>query len=253
VTQPSPLPIKSMKLQSILAPVLLAFAAGALPAGAAIFNWEWAGVNLEVPDAPYFGDPTTVSDTRTIRTGYLPGLTQVEDISVWVQVVGSDGAGGSGTMWNGDLSVRLSHESGVSVVLMNRVGRTATNPYGSPGSGIDVRFDGAALDDVHVSAGSGALSGTFQADGRSANPSLVGAFSPRDATLADAIGAFLSVNGTPDGQWTLSVTDLESGGLARVAAWGMTVSAVPEHDSTLLVAAGALAGVVLLRERRRRR
>ena len=242
-----------MKLQSIFAPVLLAFTAGVLPAGAAVFTWEWTGVNLEVPDAPFFGDPTTVSDTRTISTGLVQGLTQIQDISVWVRIEGSDGAGGAGTLWNGDLNVRLSHESGVSVVLMNRVGRTVSAPFGASGNGIDVHFDGSALQDVHLAAGTVSLSGTFQPDGRSANPSTVTELSPRDATFADALDAFLAVNGTPDGQWTLSVTDLESGGLARVASWGMTVSAVPEHDSTLLVAAGALVGVLLLRERRRRR
>ncbi len=240
-----------MKFLSFLPIAVLATAGFAIPAGATLFDWNWTGVNLEVPDAPFLGDPTTVSDTRRVSTGFVNGLTDISDISVWLQIDGSDGAGGGGTMWNGDLSVRLTHESGASVVLLNRVGRTESSPFGSSGSGINLHFDASALDDVHVAAGSLALSGTYQPDGRTANPSMVTSASPRDATLSGLLDTFAATRGSPNGLWTLSVTDLESGGLARVTSWGLTVTAVPEPGAAVAAAAAALAAFGIFRIRRR--
>jgi hypothetical protein len=239
-----------MKLLSFLPIAVLATAGFAIPAGAAVFTWNWTGVNLEVPDAPFLGDPITVSDTRRVSTGFVDGLTDISDVSVWLRIDGSDGAGGGGTMWNGDLSVRLTHESGASVVLLNRVGRTGSSAFGSAGSGIDLHFDNAALDDVHVAAGSVALSGTYQPDGRSANPSTVTDTSPRDATLSEVLRQFSVTRGSPDGLWTLSVTDLESGGLARVTSWGLVLAVVPEAEDYACLAGAGLIGFALWRRRR---
>jgi len=85
-------------------------------AGLTIFP-RWVDVNLEIPDAPGGGAPVTVSDTRPITFN----ADQLTDISVWLRFEGSNGAGGPGSMWNGDLHVTLAHESGASVVLINRI------------------------------------------------------------------------------------------------------------------------------------
>lgn len=237
-----------------LLPGALALAVGiAATARAGTFTWTWDGVGLEVPDAPFVGDPVTVSDTRTVTTGYATGIAEIRDSSVWLRVVGSDGAGGAGTMWNGDLSVRLTHEDGTSVTLLNRVGRTAASADGSPGNGFDVHFVLGALDDIHAAApASGTtLVGEFQADGRSGNPSTVLDTSARDATLDSLLAAFAAGNRTPDGQWTLSVTDLSTGSLARVEAWGMSLEVVPEPETTAVVGAAGLLAFALWRRRTR--
>ena len=65
-------------------------------------------------------------------------------------------------------------------MLLNRVGRTASNPVGFADSGLDVSFDDAAANgDIHVyravtnpPAGT-PLTGTWQPDGRLADPAVV--------------------------------------------------------------------------------
>lgn len=237
---------------NLLLPGVLALAVGfAASARAGTFTWTWNGVGLEVPDAPFVGEPVTVSDTRTVTTGYGTGIAEIRDLSVWLRIVGSDGDGGAGAMWNGDLSVRLTHESGTSVTLLNRIGRTAAASDGSPGNGIDVHFVLGALDDIHaVTTGAGvALGGEYQADGRSGNPSTVLDTSTRDATLDSLLSAFASGNRTPDGQWTLSVTDLATGSLARVEGWGMTLEVVPEPETAAVAGAAGLLAFALWRRR----
>jgi hypothetical protein len=218
--------------------VLALCGCGAMPAAAQLFNYTWTGVNLEVPDAPNIGDSITVSDTRSITTGFIEGDSQLTDLIVSLRFDGSNGAGGSGTLWNGDLLVTLTHQSGTSLTLLNRIGRDSLATSGYSGNGLDVTLDSSALVDVHL-AGNGPLTGVFQPDGRSENPLTVTTASVRDATVFQFLQVMRTVS--PDGQWTISATDLESGGLARLSSWGMSLTVVPEPEE---YAAMALAGCV---------
>lgn len=229
--------------------VLALCGCGSIPATAQLFNYAWSGVNLEVPDAPFSGTSTTVSDTRSITTGFIEGESQLTDLIVSLHFAGSNGAGGSGTMWNGDLLVTLTHQSGASLTLLNRIGRDGSATSGYSGNGLDVTLDSSALVDIHV-AGSGPLSGVFQPDGRSANPLTVTTSSPRDATVFEFLEAMRTVS--PNGQWTISATDLESGELARLNSWGMTLTVVPEPEEYAAMAlAGCLAFGIARRHFRR--
>jgi len=242
-----PDPPTPMKLPPLLSAAALALMAGAAPsARAALFSSTWNNVNLEVPDGPVSGDPVTVSDTRTINTGFAPGVSELADLSVWIRFSGSDGAGGAGTMWNGDLSVTLTHQSGATLSLLNRVGRDTGSVFGASGDGIDIHLDASALADVHL-AGNGPLTGTYQPDGRSEDPSTVTTSSARDATVQTLMVSFGLVS--PDGQWTLSVSDLESGGLARLDAWGLVLAVVPEPADYACIAGAGLVGFALWRRR----
>jgi hypothetical protein len=195
---------------------------------------SWDGLNLEIPDAPGFGGALTVSDTRRFSVPF----EVLTDLSVWLRFEGSDGAGGLGTMWNGDLHVTLTHESGASMVLLNRIGRDGSHPFGASGNGLELTLDPTALGDVHL-AGNGYLTGVHQPDGRGEDPTVVVTGSPRDASFE----AFLATLGSnsPAGSWTLAISDLESGNLARMTGWGMTLTVVPEAEEYAAMASAGLA------------
>lgn len=162
------------------------------------------------------------------------------NISIVIAPVAGDAA------WNGDLYAYLSH-GGQLVVLLNRIGRTSSNPDGSPDNGLQVTFDDQAPGgDIHLhtpvvqpdpSETQLPLTGSWQPDGRSGiHPSSVLDTSPRLSSLANFNGM------DPNGEWTLFVSDFGAGGRARVVSWELSVvAAVPEP-----VTVGMLSGVGLL-------
>ena len=195
-------------------------------------------LNQAIPD----GSPLGFSDTRTIG----PGSDEIVQVKVRLHVTGG---------FNGDLYIQLIHGSGVSI-LMNRVGRTASNEFGYGDSGFNIEFaDDAAAGDVHAYRTSlfgnesttlvGALSGTWAPDGRLADPGAVIDSTPRSALLSTFIGQ------NPQGSWTLFVADMEGGGVSTLQSWDLEISAVPEPNSLALVSAGLL--VAVLRRRRMQR
>lgn len=218
---------------------------GSAPA-AIVVNWDTGFVNGgAIPD----GDLTGWQDTRTLSVA--PGQT-IGDLNVTVNLAGG---------FNGDLYAYLVHDSGFAI-LLNRVGRTASNPlgydntgFGPTAGGESFRLDDQAVLDVHgyqvsyTLNASGQLTGTWQPDGRNIHPLSTGlAFdtATRDARLD-------SFNGLdPNGSWTLYIADVTSGGgLSTVQSWGLEVTAVPEAPP--LGAAALLlcyALVHLIRQRR---
>ena len=129
-------------------------------------------------------------------------------------------------------------------VLLNRAGRTATDPWGYGDNGLNVTFlDGVS--DIHeyqVSLGqapTGPLTGFWAPDGRTADPAVVTEASTRGTALADFLG--LPAAGT----WTLFIADLDTGGEARLDAWSLSLGTVtvPEPGTTAVAAALALAGL----------
>jgi len=145
--------------------------------------------------------------------------------------------------WNGDLYAYLEH-NGVISVLLNRPGRTAANPAGAASSGMQLRFADSAAADVHTAI-SGTFgetaTGTYQPDGRGADPGVVTDASPRGLDLSVFNG------GKADGDWTLFVADLSSGEVATLGNWGLSVTVVPEPGVALL---GGISLLTLLRRRR---
>lgn len=191
-------------------------------------------VNLDVPD----NDPAGVSDTRILTTSIL----SIESVTVSI-VLSSTFA-----MWNGDFYAYLVHDTGFAV-LLNRVGRTATDPDGYGDAGFNVTFSDLAPNDIHgyqstTNPAGGVLTGTWQPDGRNMDPYLAIDATPRSATLSSFDG--LDANGA----WTLFVADVAAGGEARLASWSLTVTGqIPEPSRTMLIAV-ALACVLLGRGRR---
>src|SRR5689334_3241324 len=126
-------------------------------------------VNTAIPD----GNPTGLSSSINV-TG-LAG--QLLDITVSLDI-----SGGS----NGDLYAFLSHGSTGFAVLLNRTGKTGSDPFGYGDAGFHITLSDAATLDIHNYGGNGGalLTGIWQPDGRNVDPQLVLDSSPRNAFLS---------------------------------------------------------------------
>ena len=191
-----------------------------------------------------------VADERTVAG--VPGTLG----SLQVQLALT--ARGAEPMYNGDLFVTLSHSSGYAV-LLNRPGRGPGSAAGYADNGLSLTLADTAAADVHtyrftltgselvpISGADPAapLTGTWQPDGRTADPETVGTGAPRITSLA----AFNGMD--PNGTWTLFVADLGAGGLARIESWGLEFTVVPEPELGAAATAAALLLAALLRRRR---
>ena len=224
-------------------PTIIALGAAAfLPVAAraqVLLDFSWTTFHgsptMEIPDHNGIG----ISDTRSL----LSDVREILHIDAWFQT----DAG-----FNGDLYVALQHGSGMAV-LLNRPGRDAASHFGYDDSGFNVTFrDDAANGDIHTyqnvtlpSEGS-PLTGAWQPDGRTVDPSASLTSSPRTAFLTSFIGQSL------EGNWTLIAADLSSGGTSRIVGWGITVTVVPEPSQTMIFTALGLWGTAFLARAKKR-
>jgi subtilisin-like proprotein convertase family protein len=185
-------------------------------------------VLTDIPD----GNPTGLGST--IQVGGL--ASQLQNITVSLDISGG---------FNGDLYAYLSHGSSGFAVLLNRVGKTGSDPFGYADAGFSITLSDAASQDIHGYGGNGGLafSGNLQPDGRNANPQLVLDSSPRSAMLSSFIGS------DPNGPWVLFVADMAGGGgQATLQDWSIAITAVPEPGiGTLFI---AMTGCLLLAGKR---
>jgi len=192
---------------------------------ATTWSQTW-NVSTAIPD----NDDVGFADTRTIN---VPDITEIENVTVTINLSGG---------WNGDLYAYLVHDSGFSV-LLNRPGRSESNPDGSATVGMQITFDDSAASDVHtaIPMSGGGVIGTYQPDGRITDPLVVLDTDPRPAMLSSFIG--LDASGT----WTLFVADQNPGDESTLQSWSLTIVGVPEPGAALLAIFGALS---LLRRKR---
>lgn len=190
---------------------------GALPARAitTVIN---STPNLAIPDNNSVGVADFVSVSSTI--GFI------QSIEVTLNITGG---------FNGDYYVYLQHDSGFSV-LLNRPGKTASNPFGYADGGAFVTISQAALNgDIHAyqnitNPAGGQLTGTWQPDGRNIDPLNVLDTTPRTATLQNFIGLGAA------GNWTLFVADRSAGGVGTLTSWSATITgAIPETGTASLL------------------
>ncbi len=219
-------PLLPPAMKKILVPACLLGLAASLHAN--LYSPRWTTGFAQggaIPD----GNVTGWSDTR-ILTGIAENT--ILDVNVWLDLGGG---------WNGDLYAYLTHDTGFSV-LLNRVGRTASDGFGYADAGMSVVLDdSAALGDLH---GYRAIPGyatliqgehRWQPDGRAADPVTVLDTTPRTAWLSSFQGL------DPNGAWTLFVADLSNGEEGWVRGWGLEITttngipAVPEGGSVLLL------------------
>ena len=209
---------------TLLSPVWLAVLA--CPAGANVITttYGWT-MNAAIPD----NNSSGLVDVRTVPA-------EIASIQLLTVTLETDGG------WNGDLYGYLQHDSGFSI-LLNRPGRTASLPAGSPASGMNVIVADAASQELHTMTGSSSVTGIWQPDGRNIDPSVVLDTTPRTALLSSFTGL------DPSGTWVLFLADVSAGDQATLKSWSLSITgvAVPEPAAASLTALAAL-----LATRRRR-
>jgi len=201
-------PQRSRHMQKLIALVMMVglWVAAPLLQAQSIETYTFT-TNRLVPD----GNAAGLSDVRTLNSA----IGNITGLSVGFKLTGE---------YNGDLYVYLRHSSGYTV-LLNRPGKTVGNPAGYADSGFNVTFqDGAANGDVHLyqnaanpAAGS-PLTGNWQPDGRTNDPATVTDAATRTTTLS----SFNGLNAA--GEWTLYVSDLQSGGTNLVTEWSLQIT-----------------------------
>ncbi len=216
-------PTSFPSLQVLTGVALLAF--GGFAAGATFTQTFTSTPGAVVPD----NDLSGLADTISISTT----MTSVDKVTVSIETAGG---------WTGDLYAYLFHE-GTSVVLLNRIAKTAGTPAGSSASSMTIVLDDAASTDIHdVGAATTAITGTFQPDGRETDPAVTLDTDPRTALFNSFIGI------DANGDWTLFDADQAAGGTATFESWTLDLTVVPEPDTFLLL---GLAGLLVFHRRRR--
>ncbi len=143
--------------------------------------------------------------------------------------------------YNGDLYGYLVYD-GTTAVLLNRIGLTTLNPFGSAGAGMNVTLSDGATD-IHT-AGDAVLTGMWAPDGRAISPLSSGA--AFDSALrqngGNPLGLYDGKN--PNGTWTLYFMDVVGGvEQSTLDSWSLDITAVPEPAH---VALGIFGGVLAL-------
>ena len=223
--------MRTKNLKQAIKPITLALLLTGLPAfGQVTLTSSWTG-SQAIPD----NDATGIAYNFNLTDP----ATVIQNVSVTLNLSGG---------WNGDLYAYLSHGT-ESAVLLNRVGVSAGNADGYGNTGFSVTLSGSTLADIHNYQalspsynGSGQLTGTWGADGRSISPNSSGLTfdsAPRNATLS-------TLNGTdPNGSWTLFIADVSGGFTSTLNGYTVDVAAVPEPAETALVM-GAILGLTAL-------
>ena len=189
------------------------------------------------------GDLNGVADTINLNTS----ISSITDVQLTLDISGG---------YDGDFYAYLQHGNSGFAVLLNRVGVTASSPFGSSDSGFDVTFsDAAANGDIHAaSAGGNAITGTWQPDGRTTDPLNTLDTDPRTAFLSSFDGEDAS------GSWTFFIADVSPVGIGTLDNWGLTIDGntasnnnnVPEAGSTLALLTIAFGGLIAFRSLTRR-
>ena len=237
--------MKTLKKLAMLAVLM----ASALAVSAQVFDFNIDPANQPIPD----GDANGIQDTRTV-TGAGP-FPLGFFMKVKLNIQGLDDLRLAN---NGDYYVTLAKGGTLlKSVLVNRPGKPLNQGAGYGDNGMNITLqdflpNGTAAPDVHNyqnvlgNVFQSPLTGVWSPDGRNADPSLV------TANRADAINQplkMLSVfDGTnPNGDWTLFVADMASGGQGKLVSWGLEFVAVPEPHEYAFIAGLALIGFALYR------
>lgn len=198
-------------------------------------DFTFWSVNTEILD----NDPLGLQDTREL-TGFS-GVIQMLQVQLHFSAAPSDYA------YNGDFYITLQHNSGFAV-LLNRAGRTVTDPLGYDNNGFNITFS-LGGNDVHMYQdyapsydGNGRLTGTWGVDGRDVDPDTVLDTSPRTDMLASFTGL------DPNGDWTIFAADMNQNANAVFDSWGLNVVTIPEPGALALLGTGAI--LCLLRRKK---
>jgi len=208
--------------------ILAVFLAGTASVSAQHYSFT-NNTSVLIPDA----NPNGVFST--INVSGVPGT--LTNLTLSINITGG---------FNGDLYAFLSGDNGGFSVLLNRVGRTSTDPTGYSDPGMNLTFSDFAASDVHLYGGNGGspLTGTWQPDARNTNPQLTLDTDPRTAFL----GSFNNLD--PNGTYTLFLGDFANESQSTLVNWSIDLAVVPEPGSMSLFAVG-LGMLWVIRRRNR--
>ena len=183
-------------------------------------------LNMQITD----GSPVGITSSLTENTA-PDGNNEIQSVSVTLNISGG---------YNGDLVGYLvlqdANGHNATAILLNRVGTSAGDPFGSSGSGFSVTLSdsGTANGDIHNATGN--PTGTWLADQYAGANSLNSTFGGLNA----------------NGRWTLFLADLSAGGgHSTLQNWGLNVSVVSEPvTSALGIFASLLLTAGILRQPR---
>lgn len=210
--------------RQIVASAVMAIAlalAGPARAGLYHFSSSTDNLNQYIPDSPAGGVAYSFGFDDT-------GL-QISSITVTLIISGG---------YNGDVYASLSHVSGYAV-LLNRVGGSVGNPYGSGSSGFAVTLNMGLLNDIHNASGTFGqpiIGSDFSADGRVS-------YTDPSRDTSHTLDVFNQAN--PYGTWTLYFADLSPGSVSTLHGWSLDITAAPVPEP-VNAALGCFAGLFLL-------
>lgn len=153
--------------------------------------------------------------------------------------------------FNGDLFAYLVGPNGGFAALLNRVGLSASNPFGYGRAGFNITLGDGFLNIHNYQSGGytiadGQLINSWSPDGRNINPQSSGSVFDA-ASTSSGFGVYNLAN--PNGQRMLFGADLAGGdGASTLVSWGLTI-AIPEPQTWAMLISG---GAMLLALRRRR-
>lgn len=207
--------MKKMNSRLWICGLIVLASAGVAPA-AIVLDTDWT-VNAPIPE----GDPVGITAYQTFSTLAAGPIT---DVSVDLNISGG---------YNGDLVGYLTLQDAngnvATEILLNEVGASPSNPFGSSGAGFNVTLSDSGTANGSIHNSTGVPTGTWLPDSAS--------------TLAGTFGGL-----TADGTWTLFLADVsQGGGTGELNSWGLdiAVQVVPEPaQGGLFLGLGALAAVL---------
>jgi subtilisin-like proprotein convertase family protein len=225
--------------------------------------WVLGGVVLQTASAQVLSfaatlpTPVSIPDNSAVGTVQSLNVDGITAVIKTLEVQLNIQSHGGGTMYNGDLYLTLVH-NGTSAVLLNRVGRRDGFSAGYADAGFNVTLSDSAVADIHsyrvtlngsdfapLASGDtpGPLTGTWQPDGRTADPEAVLTTSQRIASLALFSGA------SANGNWSLFLADLSPGASADLVGWSINITPVPEPTGLAIAVGISLIVWGILRRR----
>ena len=201
-----------MKKYLLIGGIVLVKLAGNATAAVVVVDSDWT-----VDTAITEGNTVGITTSETF-SGLSSGA--ITDVSVDLDISGGYNAGLYGYLVLQDANGNTATE-----ILLNHIGVSSSNSFGSSGAGMNV-----TLSD----------SGTVNGSIHNAPGTPTGIWQPDSASTLDGTFGGLTANGT----WTLYLADLTSGGgTSTLNSWGLDVSVISVPEASLT---GWVSGVTLL-------
>ena len=173
------------------------------------YSQDWT-VNNPIPE----GNPVGITESQSISLVNAPIISVNVDLNI---------TGGYNGALYGYLVYQDLNGNTVAETLLNNIGTSPSNIFGSTGTGMNVTLSDAGTVNGSIHNAPGIPTGLWLPD---SNNSLNGTFGG------------LNANGT----WTLYLADLVSGsGTGTLTSWGLNITAVPEPSTY-----GFVAGLCLM-------